>query len=91
MEKIGVRQLRQDASAWLRRVGAGESFEVTDRGRPVALLIPIPPREGMDALAAAGRLRPAHGHLSDLGPPVERRRGAPAPSEVLERLRRDER
>jgi prevent-host-death family protein len=91
MEKIGVRELRQNASAWLRRVTAGESFEVTDRGRAVALLVPMPAREGLDGLAAAGRLRPAHGHLGDLGPPSKPPRGAPAPSEVLERLRANER
>src|SRR5680860_186457 len=32
MERIGVRELRQHASRWLRRVAAGESFEITERG-----------------------------------------------------------
>jgi prevent-host-death family protein len=91
MDQIGVRELRQHASRWLRRVVAGESFEVTDRGRPVALLIPVPGDEGIDALVAAGRARLGKGHLSDLGPPLPQRRGAPGPSEVLERLRADER
>lgn len=40
MEQIGVRELRQHASRYLARVAAGETFEVTDRGRPVALLAP---------------------------------------------------
>lgn len=40
MEKIGVRELRQNASAHLRRVAAGESFCVTDRGQPVAVMMP---------------------------------------------------
>lgn len=38
MEQIGVRELRQHASRYLRRVEAGESFLVTDYGRPVAVL-----------------------------------------------------
>jgi prevent-host-death family protein len=38
MEQIGVRDLRQQASRYLRRVEAGESFLVTDYGRPVAVL-----------------------------------------------------
>ncbi len=38
MEQIGVRELRQQASRYLRRVEAGESFLVTDYGRPVAVL-----------------------------------------------------
>ena len=32
MERIGIRELRQHASRWVRRAAAGESFEVTDRG-----------------------------------------------------------
>jgi prevent-host-death family protein len=42
MASVGVRELRQRASELLRRVAAGETIEVTDRGRPVALLAPIP-------------------------------------------------
>jgi prevent-host-death family protein len=91
MERIGVRELRQEASRWLRRVAAGESFEVTDRGRPVALLVPAPAGEGLDALLASGRARSGSGKLTDLGPPQPPRPGAPLPSEVLQRLRDDER
>ena len=64
MTRIGIRELRQNASAWLRRVAAGESFEVTDRGRPVALLVPVPPAAGLDALVETGRARPGSGRLS---------------------------
>ncbi|MGH9004413.1 MAG: type II toxin-antitoxin system Phd/YefM family antitoxin [Acidimicrobiia bacterium] len=42
MERIGVRELRQQASRYLARVANGEAFEVTDRGRPVAHLVPLP-------------------------------------------------
>jgi prevent-host-death family protein len=41
MDRIGVRELRQHASRYLARVVGGETFEVTDRGRPVALLVPV--------------------------------------------------
>jgi prevent-host-death family protein len=91
MNKVGIRELRQHASRWLRRVAAGESFEVTDRGRPVALLVPVPSAEGLNALVAAGRARPGEGHLRELGPPLPLPPGAPRPSDVLERLRADER
>jgi prevent-host-death family protein len=91
MEQIGVRELRQHASRWLRRVAAGESFEVTDRGRPVALLVPAPGRPGLEALLASGRARAAEGRLSELGPPRRLPPGAPRPSQVLEQLRADER
>lgn len=41
MESIGVRELRQHASRYLERVRHGETLEVTDRGRPVARLVPV--------------------------------------------------
>ncbi len=41
MDRIGVRELRQHASRYLARVARGEVLEVTDRGRPVARLVPI--------------------------------------------------
>src|SRR6266581_2196324 len=40
MVSIGVRELRQRASEVLRRVEQGETIEVTDRGRRVAILAP---------------------------------------------------
>lgn len=91
MEQIGIRELRQHASRWLGRVATGESFEVTDRGRPVARLIPVLPAEGLDALIASGRATRGQGHLSDLGMPPPAPAGAPLPSEVLEQMRADER
>lgn len=39
MNQVGVRELRRQASAILCRVAAGEIVEVTDRGRPVAILL----------------------------------------------------
>lgn len=43
---IGVRELRQYASTYLARVKEGESLVVTERGRPIARLVPI--GEGTD-------------------------------------------
>jgi prevent-host-death family protein len=34
MDRVGVRELRQNLSVYLRRVARGESLEVTERGRP---------------------------------------------------------
>jgi prevent-host-death family protein len=48
MERIGVRELRQHASRYLARVRSGETIEVTDRGRPVARLVPIRERSWQD-------------------------------------------
>lgn len=57
MERIGVRELRQHASRYLDRVAHGETVEVTDRGRPVARLVPIT-GDGWVDLVAAGRVVP---------------------------------
>lgn len=65
MEAIGVRELRRDASRWLARVRAGEAFLITERGRPVARLSPLPEPLGYDALLAAGRIAPGPGGSLD--------------------------
>ena len=39
--RVGIRELRQEASKILARVEEGEEFMVTDRGVPVARLIPF--------------------------------------------------
>lgn len=58
MEQIGVRELRQNASRYLARVANGEAIEVTDRGRPVARLVPVPGGENALAdLISSGRLK----------------------------------
>ena len=90
MASVGIRELRQRASELLRRVERGETVEITDRGRPVALLTPLPGNSPLERLRAAGDIEPATGDLADLPPPLPFRRGE-APSQVLERLRRDER
>jgi prevent-host-death family protein len=38
LDAIGVRELRQQASRYLARVAAGESFVITEYGKPVAVL-----------------------------------------------------
>jgi prevent-host-death family protein len=52
MDRIGVRELRQHASRYLARVVGGETIEVTDRGRPVALLVPVTADSWSDMIAA---------------------------------------
>jgi antitoxin (DNA-binding transcriptional repressor) of toxin-antitoxin stability system len=83
--------LRQRASELLRRVEAGESIEVTDRGRPVAVLGPLPGGDPLSRLRAAGDLSEAQGDLSDLPEPLSLPRSAESASSVLARLRHDER
>ena len=67
---VGVRELRQNLSVYLRRVAAGEALEVTERGRAVAVLAPLGADAGiMERLVAAGRATRARGDLLELGPP----------------------
>ena len=91
MASVGVRELRQRASELLRRVAAGETIEVTDRGRPVALLAPIPEAGDLERLRAAGEVSATSGDLDDLPLPLPLEPGQEPPSRVLERLRADER
>jgi prevent-host-death family protein len=91
MTRVGVRELRQRASELLRRVEAGESFEVTDRGRPVARLAPIPDQSPLDRLRTSGDLTAAQSELRDLPEPLSLPPGEEPPSRVLARLRRNER
>ena len=81
MERVGVRELRREASAILRRVSAGETVEITDRGRPVAVLVRAMP-DGLDRLEEEGLLRPASGELLDLEP-IPLKPGAKAPSALI--------
>lgn len=91
MASIGIRELRQRASELLRRVEKGETIEVTDRGRRVAILSPAPEGDPLDRLRALGEIEPAKGDLDDLPEPLILAPGVERPSEVLNRLRRDER
>lgn len=70
MDRVGVRELRQNLSVYLRRVTRGETLEVTEHGRPVAVLAPLPDLDPLSRLAAAGRLRPALRTLTSLGEPL---------------------
>jgi len=90
MASVGVRELRQRASELLRRVEQGESIEITDRGRPVAVLAPVP-EDPLERLRVTGDLSAAEGTLGDLPAPLAIAPGAEPPSSVLDRLRDDER
>ena len=90
MSSVGVRELRQRASELLRRVEGGETIEITDRGRPVAVLAPLPSGSPLELLRAAGEVEPSEGDLEELPAPLQSR-GSDLPSAVLARLRREER
>jgi prevent-host-death family protein len=90
MERIGVRELRQHASRYLARVRAGETIEVTDRGRPVARLVPIAGSTWEDLIEAGVVNPPANPDFDwDAWEPLPASGQGPPPSEVLEQDRED--
>ena len=85
---VGVRELRQNLSVYLARVATGTVFRVTDRGRDVALLVPLPAHATTaERLVASGRAAPATRDLLSLGrPAIPTKRSV---SEALREIRDD--
>jgi prevent-host-death family protein len=60
MATVGVKQLRDQLTRYLRRARNGEQVLITDRGKPVAELVALPPPAAADrawALVRQGRAR----------------------------------
>jgi len=94
MASVGLREFKQNASAVLRRVKAGESIDVTERGQPVARIVPIRPMNRLDQLVAEGKATRAEGSLTEWlkeHPPTPTPPGMPTASEILAEMRADER
>lgn len=88
--KVGVRELRQNLSVYLRRVKQGETLEVTERGLPVALLAPLKPETStIERWIAEGKIRPAQGDPRELTPPARASVSFDELMEALMEQRRD--
>jgi prevent-host-death family protein len=87
---VGVRALKQNASAVVSEAAAGEIVTITDRGRPVAQIVPLRPTL-LDALVAANRARPPKRSLRDLGEPPPPRRHQEPLSKVVDDMRQHDR
>jgi prevent-host-death family protein len=88
-DRIGIRELRNQVAAVVRRAEGGERIVVTVDGRPVAQLGPLEPATTptLDDLVAAGLARPPRRadrpHAPDpVDPPIDARSGT-----VLDELR----
>ncbi len=68
MKQRGVRDLKVNASAVLALVKQGETIEITERGTPVALLIPLPEQSTFQRWVAAGLVSEATNDLRDAVP-----------------------
>jgi prevent-host-death family protein len=86
--KVGVAELRQNLSVYLRRVERGERLIVTDRNRPVAELGPAPGTgAALDRLIAEGRVsRPVRRGLPE---PLQLNGDPHALSRALDEVRGD--
>jgi len=66
-EQIGIRELRDNLTATIRRVRAGATIEITHHHRPVAMLTPVE-ADRIERLLAAGDITPG----APLDRPVQR-------------------
>jgi prevent-host-death family protein len=91
MKTVGSRELKNRLGRYLGLVGRGETIIVTDRGKPVARLVPPSPKrvhtvdleEVLEQLEAEGHLRRGSGHYVTFKP-VRKKKGKPASKMILE-------
>jgi prevent-host-death family protein len=93
MATAGIRELRQHLSRYIDRVKAGETIEVTERGRVVAALVPRRDVEDEIAALEAQGLTITRARLDfrSLGPIPKPKPGDRPLTEILEELRSGER
>ncbi len=80
---VGVRQLKQHLSEYLDRAERGEVISVTERGRPKAVIAPLPGRLHLEEGITEGWVTPGSGGPL---PPVRR---VPGRGRVLDALAED--
>ena len=89
---VGIRQLKAQLSEYLRRVKAGETIVITERGKPIGRLVP---EEGGGALSAAGKMQRLvdaglaewNGQKPEPHEPVALLRGAVAAADLVVEMR----
>ena len=88
MERVGIREMRQNLSSYARRVRAGESFVITERGAEVAQMIPAPTlATPVDRLVAERGARRGRGSLLEMLDELPDPISGPPTSDVLDELR----
>lgn len=90
MTEVGIRALKQNSSAVVAAAAAGDEITITDHGRPVAQIIPLPSTR-LASLIASGRARPAKRSIAKLPPPKPPRAGQHPLSATLAADRDDQR
>jgi len=84
--RIGIREIRQDASTILARVEEGEEFIITNRGVPVGRLIPIDKDDNqlIQEMIDSGDILEADGNLWEIPLPTFEVTGESASKQLIE-------
>ena len=93
MELVGIRELKQNASAVVRRVAAGDDVVISDRGRPVARMVPIT-NSPFEDLILRGLVDQSVREIESLPAPIDPPAGAASKTvgnDALAQLRNEER
>jgi prevent-host-death family protein len=94
-EEVGIRELRQNLSVYVRRVMDGERFTVTQHNLPVARLVPlVEPAESWEEVKRRLNFQPAkRDPLAIWDRPKmklkPRKPGEPTLEEIVDELRED--
>lgn len=84
-DSVGIRALKAHLSAYVDRARVGESITVTDRGRPVARLVPVHAGESALERLIAEEIATRPTARGSLPPPIE---GQGAASDLVAEQRR---
>lgn len=71
MAEVGIRELRDHLSRYLDEVQAGNDLVVTDRGRPIARVVPMSGERTLDRLIREGKVTPAKTRARNLPTPIK--------------------
>jgi len=88
---VGVRELRQNLSVYLDRVKVGETLQVTEFGRVVALLTPLPPKtmDVLERLVAEGKASAPTKSLRNQPLPKPGPPGLPRSEDIISEMREE--
>ncbi|MDP9404623.1 MAG: type II toxin-antitoxin system prevent-host-death family antitoxin [Actinomycetota bacterium] len=78
---VGIRELKEHLSELVERAANGEVIRVTDRGRPKAMLAPLPGRIRLEEGLAEGWIRRPS---TEAPVPARRHRASRSIAEVLD-------
>jgi len=90
MSTVGIRALKQNASEVVRQAAQGDVITITDRGTPVARIVPLRASR-LEELRNAGLVRQASSAAADLPLPTAEITDGPNLSDTLRSMRDDER